>query len=113
MKQFLNAKSMATPGIAGAVAMLITNTLVQQFDLPGKWIALGLSFLLGTLVFGDKTAALWQRGLLYLLNSLIIFAMAMGTNSTGRAAAAVPHVDVQHFAEETETHQTGFFREWY
>jgi hypothetical protein len=36
MKEFLNAKSMATPGIAGAVAMLITNTLVERFELPGE-----------------------------------------------------------------------------
>jgi hypothetical protein len=112
MKEFLNAKSMATPGIAGAVAMLITNTLVQQFELPGKWIALGLSFLLGTLVFSDRSSAIWQRGLLYVLNSLIIFAMAVGTNATGRAATAAPHVNVRHFVEVLETRQTGFFGAW-
>jgi hypothetical protein len=113
VKQFLNAKSMLTPGIAGAVAMLITNSLTQQFELPGKWVALLLSFLLGTLVFIDKNSSVWQRGVLYLLNSLIIFSMAVGTNSAGRATAAPRRLTVQQFTDNGPTQPSGFFREWF
>jgi hypothetical protein len=106
LKDFLNSKSMLTPGIAGAITMLVTNTLHIQFDLPHKWVALVLSFLLGTLVFGDKTTPPWQRGIFYLFNSLIIFAMAAGTNAAGEGLAP----DTQgNFAEAA---RESFFQNW-
>ncbi|HSL84329.1 MAG TPA: hypothetical protein VLF66_16265 [Thermoanaerobaculia bacterium] len=85
-KDFLSSKSMLTPGIAGGVSMLITNALHSQLGLPAVWVALALSFLLGALVLGDKSTAGWQKPIFYLLNSLIIFAMATGAN-TGAVAA--------------------------
>jgi hypothetical protein len=113
MKDFLNSKSMLTPGIAGAVTMLITNTLIQQFELPGRWVALGLSFVLGTLVFSDRTTVIWQRGILYLLNSLIIFSMAVGTNTAGRSSLE-SQARIQSFHGETEVvSEPQFFKSWF
>jgi energy-coupling factor transporter transmembrane protein EcfT len=58
-QQFLNPKSMITPGVAGSMVMLITNTLVIQFGLPGRWISLSLSFLLALVVFLTTTIPMW------------------------------------------------------
>lgn len=105
LKDFLNSKSMLTPGIAGAITMLVTNTLHLQFDLPHKWVALVLSFLLGSLVFGDKTTPTWQRAIFYVFNSLIIFAMAAGSNVAGGELAP----GAQGF---TEVAKDAFFQDW-
>ena len=113
MRQFLNSKSMLTPGIAGAVTMLITNALALQFDLPGKWIALVLSFVLGMLVFSDRTSVFWLRGLLYVLNSLIIFSMATGTNAAGRAATPRHRVAIERFSAGSPSGSVGFFGDWF
>lgn len=80
MEDYLNAKAMVTPGVAGGLVMLISNTCASQFDLAPKWTALVLSGLLGLLVVCILGAPLWQKGLLWVFNSLIIFSMAMGTN---------------------------------
>src|SRR5438270_11070921 len=84
VEEFLQPKAMLTPGIAGGVTMLIANALWVAFSLPPRWTALGLSFLLGLLVFvGTPRAPVWQRAVYYLLNSLIIFSVSIGTNSVG------------------------------
>jgi hypothetical protein len=83
--EFLNSKSMVTPGIAGGTVMLITNALGAQFDLPHRWIALALSFAVGLIAFADRNADWWQRPVFYLLNSLLIFAIAVGSNTVGTA----------------------------
>ncbi len=85
---FLNPSSMITPGVAGGIVMLITNSLINQFDLSGPKVALGLSFLVGALVFLAKTVPFWQRLIYYVINSLIIFAMATGTAFVGNKAEA-------------------------
>lgn len=90
MSTFLNSRSMLTPGIAGAVTMMIANTLHQQFGLAPRWTALGLSFAMSLLVFTDKTVALWQRPLVYLLNGLVIFSMAVGANGTAQVVTLTP-----------------------
>jgi hypothetical protein len=83
MDDFLNPKSMLTPGIAGGIVMLITNTVCLQFpELTPRWLGLLLSFLLGLLVFMAGSIPKWQASLYYLLNSLIIFSVAMGTANT-------------------------------
>ena len=87
MNSFLDAKSMLTPGIAGAVVMLVTNALANTFSLPGKWVALVLSFVCGLLVFGDKKLTVGPRIAFYVLNSLIVFATAVGANGIGAAAS--------------------------
>jgi hypothetical protein len=86
-KDFLNPKSMLTPGIAGGIVMMISNTLLMQFDLPARWTALGLSALLGLVVFVAVAIPLWQRLIYYIFNVLIIFCFAVGSNRIGLTAS--------------------------
>jgi hypothetical protein len=83
LKDFLNPKSMLTPGIAGGITMMIANTLWVQFELPQKWTALTVSFLLGFLILLARETPIWQRIIYYILNSLIIFSVGAGTNTIG------------------------------
>jgi hypothetical protein len=87
-QQFLNPTSMLTPGFAGALTMMITNALVQQFPVEPGYAGLGVSFLFGTLIFSSK-GRLWTRCVYYVLNSLTIFCVAMGANHAGIAAATI------------------------
>ena len=51
MNDFLNPKSMRTPGVAGSLMMFLVNGLASQFpELPARYLALCLSFLLGSIV---------------------------------------------------------------
>lgn len=90
IKEFLNPNSMLTPGVTGSTTMMITNALTRQFEiLAGLNSEVGLlvSFLFGLLIMAAATAlSFWQRGTYYILNSLIIFTVALGTNSVGVAA---------------------------
>ena len=88
IKEFLNPKSMLTPGLAGGITMMITNSLWVQFALPQKWTALLVSFLFGAIVFSVKSVPIWQRPIFYLLNSLIIFSMGVGVNTMGYTVAS-------------------------
>lgn len=91
IKEFLNPNSMLTPGVTGSTSMMITNTLTQQFEILAGWhseVGLFVCFLFGLLVVATTTAlSFWQRGVYCVLNSLIIFAVALGTNAVGMAAA--------------------------
>lgn len=86
IREFLNPRSMVTPGIAGGVAMLIANTLWLQFEVPPRWTALVVSFLCGLLALAGAGLPAWQRLVYYVLNSLIIFSVGVGTNSIGTGA---------------------------
>jgi len=108
VEEFLQPKAMLTPGIAGGVTMLIANALWVAFSLPPRWTSLVLSFLLGLLVFVATRAPLWQRAVYYLLNSLIIFSVSIGTNYVGVGVTHPP-------AHETSAVQPGarlFFSDW-
>ena len=85
-KEFFNPSSMLTPGIAGAVAMTIANTLSAQFGLNPAVVALLCSFLIGLLVVTAKTVPSWKKYVYYLFNSLVIFTMAVGSNTLGQVA---------------------------
>lgn len=85
--EFLNPKSMLTPGLAGSMTMFITNSLVGQFDLLPSITGLAISFLFGAVVFAATATALWLRVVLYVLNSLLIFSVALGANQVGESAA--------------------------
>jgi hypothetical protein len=87
-QQFLNPASMLTPGFAGALTMMITNALVQQFPVEPGYAGLGVSFLFGTLLFARK-GPVWTRCVYYVLNSLVIFCVAMGANHAGIAASTI------------------------
>lgn len=79
MQEFLNPKSMVTPGIAGGMVMLLANGLCHPFpELQPRYVALGLSFLFGAITFGAGTLKLYRRALYWVLNSLVIFVVGFG-----------------------------------
>ncbi|UWF48919.1 hypothetical protein NYP20_27130 [Pseudomonas sp. N3-W] len=86
-EEFLNPKSMLTPGIAGSLTMFITNTLVNQFGVPPNYTGLLISILFGLVVFAATSTVLWQRFVLFVLNSLFIFSFALGANQVGVTAS--------------------------
>jgi hypothetical protein len=91
MNEFFNPKSMMTPGVAGGLVMLITNSLISNFSIlldvaPG--ISLLFSFIIGILVLiKNLETPLSHRLIYYIVNSLVIFAVATGTNTVGRVVA--------------------------
>ncbi len=85
-QDFLNPRSMLTPGFAGGLTVLINNALAGAFGLPGNYLgysALAVSALFATLVLASGVP-LVQRIVFYVLNTLIIFCVAMGSNTTAR-----------------------------
>ncbi|MEM8574677.1 MAG: hypothetical protein AAGF48_08585 [Pseudomonadota bacterium] len=82
--EFLHAKSMLTPGAMGGATLTITNTLGNVFQLPLGIVALLVSALFAAMLWAvTESAALWQRIVFFLLNTLIIFCVAMGSNTAG------------------------------
>jgi hypothetical protein len=108
--EFLNPKSMLTPGLAGAMTMAITNALCSNFALPRPIIALTLSVLLALLTVGAATMPIWQKGLFTIFNSLFIFAMAVGTSTLGAASAAPPQASLP--APASSVASTAYLHEW-
>ena len=95
--EFLNPKSMLTPGMAGAVTMMIANTLWVQFGCTPKWSGIAISFGFGLLVFFASVGApLWHRMTLYFLNSMIIFSMSVGANVVGTGVSNVSSLAESH-----------------
>jgi hypothetical protein len=91
LSEFLNPNSMITPGAAGAFTMTITNTLCQQFnELHLGATGLVVSFLFGAVVFGYG-ASIAARLVYYVINSLVIFTVAMGSNAIGIQASEAAH----------------------
>ncbi|MGC1521675.1 MAG: hypothetical protein WA803_09065 [Steroidobacteraceae bacterium] len=85
MNDFLNPKSMVTPGMAGALVMFLSNAVCFQFpEVAPRWAALLLSFALGGFVIAAAKLRYLQAAGFWLINSLIIFAVAAG--SAGVAA---------------------------
>jgi hypothetical protein len=87
LKEFLNPHSMLTPGLCGGITLLITNTLAAQFAAPPNYTGLGISCLFGLIVFAATSTVLWLRLVFWVLNSLIIFSIALGTNQIGVRAS--------------------------
>jgi len=85
-QEFLNSRSMLTPGLAGALTMTISNALWLEFGLPQKYVGIAISFLIGVLiVFSDKALIkFWQRLVFCVLNSLLIFSIAAGITNIGK-----------------------------
>jgi hypothetical protein len=92
MKDFLNPKSMITPGIAGASMMFLVNGLLLPFPeiTPfARYLALALSALFSALVvFQDSTISRLERILYWVINALIIFVVGFGTNSLGQSTSS-------------------------
>ena len=104
---------MLTPGIAGGITMLIANALWVAFSLPPRWTSLVLSFVLGLLVFAAKGGVpAWQRAVYYLLNSLIIFAVSIGTNYVGVGVTQPPAQQNKVAAPAGPPGARVFFSDW-
>lgn len=86
MNDFLNPKSMLTPGAAGALMMLIANTLCSTFpELGFRYVALGMSFLIGAFAIASVTdLSRLSRGGFWVMNSLVIFCVGVGTSNIAR-----------------------------
>jgi hypothetical protein len=90
--KFLSPESMLTPGLAGGMTMGITNALAFQFNLIAPQpalIALILSFLFGLCVFLSAKSGIGRgaKALFWVINSLVIFTVAAGSNSIGSSAS--------------------------
>lgn len=110
VEEFLQPKAMLTPGIAGGVTMLIANALWVAFSLPPRWTSLVLSLLLGLLVFVARGGVpLWQRAVYYVLNSLIIFSVSIGTNYVG---VGLTHPPAQESNVAEPAGARPFFGDW-
>lgn len=79
---FLSPTGSLTPAAAGAVVFLIANTLGAVFGLPRAWTALLLSALIGALIVARFQASLPVRLGYWVVNSLTIFTVALGSNAT-------------------------------
>ncbi len=84
-QEFVNSRSMLTPGLAGGLVMFLANSLIAAFSMEAylSFFVLGLSFIVGIVAFMDNKIKIIYRFALYIINSLIIFSMAFGTNSIG------------------------------
>jgi hypothetical protein len=78
-QDFLTPEAMLTPGVAGSLTMMIANALAVNFTAPRAWTGLVLSFVFGLLVLAS-TKSIWQKAVYYVLNSLVIFCVAVGAN---------------------------------
>ena len=112
MEEYLNSKAMLAPGVAGATTTTITGTMASVFGFPGSYTALIVSFVLGMLVFSDKSVPLLQRMVLYLVNSMIIFTVAVGLNTAGAAAMKSDEARQRSVEAAVETEKT-FFQPWF
>ncbi len=78
-QDFLTPEGMLTPGVAGSLTMMIANALAVNFTAPRAWTGLALSFVFGLLVLASTKTVL-LKAVYYVLNSLVIFCVAVGAN---------------------------------
>jgi hypothetical protein len=91
MNEFLNPKSMLTPGAAGSLMMLLANTLCAVFpELAFRYVAISLSFVIGLAILVSANMKLAERATYWVINSLVIFAVGVGTSNIAANAAAGP-----------------------
>ena len=79
---FLSPTGSLTPAVAGAIVLLIANTLGAVFGLPRALTALVLSAIIGALIVAKFQATFLARLGYWIVNSLTIFAVALGANGT-------------------------------
>lgn len=89
---------MLTPGIAGSITMMITNSLWVNFGLTPKYTALVLCLLLGMVVLAELRAPLWQKSIYYIINVLIIFSVSAGSNAVGTSTNQITQAAQQQVA---------------
>ncbi|MDP3814232.1 hypothetical protein [Pseudomonas sp.] len=86
IEEFINPKSMLTPAFASAVVAAVAGALFKGFGLAVPFGSIALSFLICAVIFESKefknsTTPKLIKGVLYVLNSLIVFAMATGATA--------------------------------
>lgn len=103
IQSFLTPESMLTPGAAGALTMMITNTIAFHFSMPRAWVGLLISFIFGLLVLVSARKLL-PKIVYYILNSLIIFCVAVGANGLGGTTSRVASTQLINsaFAQEID-----------
>lgn len=104
MQEFINPKSMLTPGVAGSLTMFLVNGVAFQFpEVSPRYLALFLSFLIGSIVWFSEVRGkllIPQKVVYWILNSLVIFVVGFGTANwaadatAGASNAEVPHVQL-------------------
>ena len=87
---FLSPTGSLTPAAAGAIVLLITNTLGAVFGLPRALTALVLSAIIGALIVAKFQAPFLARLGYWLVNSLTIFAVALGAHGAVRGLTSDP-----------------------
>ncbi len=85
----VSTQSVLISGAAGVVTMVIADSLWVTYRLPPRWIALAISFVLGSVALVAIRQTLAQRILCYLCSSSIIFLVAIGSNRTGMVLASL------------------------
>lgn len=96
MNEFLNPKSMLTPGAAGSMVMLITNAICASFmEVEPRWAALILSFTFGAFVVHAADLKLGTKAGFWLVNSLVIFSVSVGTANVAAGPTAVARAPLQ------------------
>lgn len=113
LDSFLTPEAMLTPGAAGALTMMITNSLGVSFSIPRALTALILSFVFGLLVLvADKSVVV--KAIFYVLNSLVIFCVANGANGLGaQTRQALNSVLVTPAVAQTKSATDGAWQEKY
>jgi hypothetical protein len=113
MDEFFNPKSLITPTAAGVFTMLATNTLVSQFGLPGNYTAFIISSTVGLVLLAiTRRLKTWQRFVYFLLNTLVIFTVAIGINET--AIAAINRAHTSAIVQTSESpRERPFVSDWF
>jgi hypothetical protein len=86
VEEFINPKSMLTPGGVAAVVATASGATFTNFGLSLPFALTIFSFFFAGVVFhskefNDGSIGFFGRGFYYLLNVIIIFAMATGTHA--------------------------------
>jgi hypothetical protein len=84
--EFLRFDSSLTPALCATATLTIANGLYVAFEWPKVWTALVVAFLFGAGVLARNTGPLWQRLVLWPINSLVVFGLVTGGNSLGGLA---------------------------
>ena len=102
MKEFINPKSMLTPGLAGSLMMFLVNGIAVPFpEIPSRYVALFLSFLIGASIIWfseiEGKSQVLQKAMYWVLNSLVILVVGFGaTNLAADVTSATSKVVSPH-----------------
>ena len=84
MNEFLNPKSMMTPGLAGSLVMFLANAIHISFpEIAFRYVVLALSCLIGILIIKEAHLGFLSRIGYWAVNSLVIFAVGIGSSNIG------------------------------